>query len=200
MRTTTTPFVTTLIITFAVAIHLASAQEASLPPWAEKLNLSDQQQQQARAIIGDYDAKVAAVWQQFTECYQQTIKIEAVLLTAIEDNLTESQRNQARDLRHKTTKSETSPAAATATRSITLTTEQEAAADKVNAKYLSRLRSLNRDITALHNRLVSLEADKIVEIEKVLTKPQLQKLSEIRQEAPLPPAPNINSSIGTKDE
>ena len=174
--------------------------EVALPHWTEKLNLSPQQQQQARAIIRDYDAKVAAVWQQFTECYQQTVRIEAVLLTAIEDNLTETQRNQARDLRRKTAQTENSSATVSATTPITLTAEQEAIADKVNAKYLSRLRLLNRDITTLHNRLVSLEADKIVEIEKILTKPQLQKLSEIRQEAPLPPAPNINASIGTKNE
>jgi hypothetical protein len=206
-----------LMIAFVVAPWIVSAQdksnragastqpshptsEVALPPWVEKLNLSSQQQQQARAIIRDYEAKVAAVWQQFTDCYQQTVKIEAVLLTAIEDNLTETQRNQARDLRRKTAQSENSATTAGATTPITLNVEQEAAADKVNAKYLSRLRLLNRDITALHNRLVSLEADKIVEIEKILTKPQLQQLSEIRQEAPLPPAPNINANIGTKNE
>lgn len=200
MKTTTMPFVTALIITFLALIHLVSAQEASLPPWAEKLNLSAQQQQQARTIVRDYDAKVTAVWKQFTECYQQTVKIEAVLLTAIEDNLTEIQRKAAREVRRKTAQSDNTAATATETVPIALTPEQEAAADKVNAKYLSRLRVLNRDITTLHNRLVSLEADKIVEIEKILTKPQLDRLSEIRQEAPLPPAPNINANIGTKNE
>ncbi|MBW8884653.1 MAG: hypothetical protein JF612_07720 [Planctomycetia bacterium] len=183
----------------ASAQSAASSSEVALPPWVEKLNLASQQQQQARAIVRDYDSKVVAAWQQFTECYQQTIKIEAVLLTAIEDNLNDSQRNQARDLRRKTAQSENFSSAAAIT-PITLTSEQEAAADKINAKYLSRLRSLNRDITALHNRLVSLEADKIVEIEKILTKPQIQKLSEIRQEAPLPTAPAINTMIGTKNE
>src|SRR5262245_54102234 len=209
--------ISVVMFAFVIAPLIASAQdksnrgsastqssnqtsEVALPHWTEKLNLSPQQQQQVRAIIRDYDANVAAVWQKFTECYQQTVKIEAVLLTAIEDNLTETQRNQARDLRRKTAQSEGSSATASATTPITLTAEQEAAADKVNAKYLSRLRLLNRDITTLHNRLVSLEADKIVEIEKILTKPQLQKLSEIRQEAPLPPAPNINASIGAKNE
>ena len=65
-----------------------------------------------------------------------------------------------------------------------LTPEQEAAADAIQEKYLSRLRSLNRGIQGLHNRLVSLEADKFVEIEKVLTKDQLKQLCEIRQSAP----------------
>src|SRR6476660_8641996 len=50
----------------------APSSEVALPPWVEKLKLSAQQQQQARTIVSDYDAKVAAVWQQFTECYQQT--------------------------------------------------------------------------------------------------------------------------------
>jgi hypothetical protein len=190
----------TLIFFVLLPAGPAAAQESSLPPWAEKLSLSAQQTEQARSIVRDYDTKVAAVWKQFTECYQQTVKIEAVLLTAIEDNLTETQRSQARDLRRKTAQSEGSPATASTTTPITLTAEQEAAADKVNAKYLSRLRVLNRDITSLHNRLVSLEADKIVEIEKILIRPQLQKLSEIRQEAPLPPAPNINTNIGAKNE
>src|SRR5262245_19205475 len=201
--------ISVVMFAFVIAPLIASAQdksnrgsastqssnqtsEVALPHWTEKLNLSAQQQQQARAIIRDDDAKVAAAWQQFTECYQQTVKIEAVLLTAIEDNLTETQLNQARDLRRKTAQSE-SAAAGNSASLIMLTAEQEAAADKVNAKYVSRLRLLNRNITSLHNRLVSLEADKIVEIEKILTKPQLQTLSEIRQEAPLPPAPNISA-------
>ena len=68
-----------------------------------------------------------------------------------------------------------------------LTTEQEAAADKVEEKYQSHLRSLNRDIQGLHTRLVSLEADKLVEIEKVLTKEQLILLREHRQQAPAAP-------------
>ena len=70
---------------------------------------------------------------------------------------------------------------------MTLTTEQEAAADMVQEKYLSHLRSLNRDILGLHTRLVSLEADKIVEIENVLTKVQLEQLREMRQNASFAP-------------
>ena len=67
---------------------------------------------------------------------------------------------------------------------VSLTPEEEAAADKVQEKYFSHLRSLNRDIEGLHTRLVSLEADKLVEIEKVLTKDQLKQLREIRQTPP----------------
>jgi hypothetical protein len=65
-----------------------------------------------------------------------------------------------------------------------LTLDQEAAAEATQEKYLDCLRSLNRNIQGLHNRLVSLEADKFVEIEKILTKEQLQELCKIRQSAP----------------
>jgi len=195
-----TSFVTASLIALSLAPAIASARETSLPPWAEKLNLSAEQQEKARSIVGNYDAQVAAVWKQFTDCYQQTVKIEAVLLTAIEDNLTETQRKQARDVRRRSAQANNPSGTATETVPITLTAEQEAVADKINAKYLSRLRLLNRDITTLHNRLVSLEADKIVEIEKILTKPQLQKLSEIRQEAPLPPAPVVSTATEAKNK
>jgi len=183
----------------ASAQSAASPSEVALPPWLEKLNLSSQQEQQARTIIHDYEKDIAAVWRQFSDGYQQTIKIEAVLLTAIEDNLTDAQRNQARELRRKTAQREKSPALAAADQTpftgFSLTPEQEAAADRINGKYLSQLRTLNRGIADLHNRLVSLEADKIVEIEKILTKPQLMQLSEIRQSAPLPPQP-VNAASG----
>jgi len=185
--------------TGASAQSAASPSEVALPPWLEKLNLSPQQEQQARTIIHDYEQDIAVVWRQFGDSYQQTIKVEAVLLTAIEDNLTDAQRNQARELRRKTAQREKSPTVAAADQTLfagfSLTPEQEAAADRINAKYLSHLRTLNRDIAALHNRLVSLEADKIVEIEKILTKPQLAQLSEIRQSAPLPPPP-VNAAPG----
>jgi len=75
---------------------------------------------------------------------------------------------------------------------ITLTDEQEAAADKIQHKYASHLRSLNRDIQGLHNRLVSLEADKLVELEKMLTKEQLAQLREGRQS--MTGAPKISAA------
>jgi hypothetical protein len=84
---------------------------------------------------------------------------------------------------------------------VSLTPEQEAAADKIQERYLGRLRSLNRDIQGLHTRLVSLEADKFVQIEKVLTKDQLKQLREIRQNAP-PSVMNAaaNTNVATKTE
>ena len=64
---------------------------------------------------------------------------------------------------------------------ISLTDDQEAVADEIHQKFAGRLRSLNRDIQGIHIRLVSLEADKLVELEKLLTKEQLAQLRESRQ-------------------
>lgn len=185
----------------------AQSEQVVIPECLEKLKLSSRQQDQIREIVSDYDASLTEVWQQFGNRYMQTIKLESSLLAAIEDNLTDGQRLQVRDQRRKTarhekdvasTNTKTNQAATTpkgetnrpATAAeeelatVTLTDEQEAAADKVQEKYRSQLRSLNRDIQGLHTRLVSLEADKLVEIEKVLTKEQLAQLRTSRQNAP----------------
>ena len=180
----------------------ASSQQVALPTILEKLNLAPEQQVQIQEIVRDYNADVASVWKQFSDRYLETIRTEAILLSAIEDNLTEPQRQQVRDQRRRVArhekalagtnvkaKQETAKPVSAVEKEleivgVPMTPEQEAAADAVQEKYLSRLRSLNRGIQGLHNRLVSLEADKFVEIEKVLTKDQLKQLCEIRKTAP----------------
>jgi hypothetical protein len=180
-----------------------ASDDVALPACLEELALSQPQEDQIKQIIREYDADLALVWKQFGACYLDTIRTEALLLAAIEDNLTEPQRKQVRDQRRKTARHQKSlegkavkPDQATETPAsaveeeiaivgVSLTAEQEAAADKLQEKYLGRLRSLNRDIQGLHLRLVSLEADKFVEIENVLTKDQLVQLREIRQNAPM---------------
>jgi hypothetical protein len=182
----------------------ASANEG-MPACLDKLTLSSKQQDQIKTIVRDYDGDLAMVWKQFGDRYLETIRTEASLLAAIEDNLTEPQRKQVRDQRRKTAQRQKTlagtdvkpnesivkPASAVeeeiAIVGVSLTAEQETAADKLQEKYLSHLRSLNRDIQGLHTRLVSLEADKLVEIENVLTKEQLMQLREIRQSAPVAP-------------
>jgi hypothetical protein len=179
------------------------SEQVTIPECLEKLSLSQPQQEQIRAIVGDYDADITAVWKQFSDRYMETIGLEGSLLAAIEDNLTEPQRQQVREQRRKVAQHEKSlqgtdskPNQATAKSTsaveeeitiagVSLTPEQEAAADKIQVKYLNRLRSLNRDIQGLHTRLVSLEADKLVQIEKILTKEQLVQLRESRQTAPV---------------
>ncbi len=181
----------------------AASSAVSLPTCLENLAMSEQQQDQIRQIIGEYDADLALVWKQFGARYLDAIQTETLLLAAIEDNLSESQRTQVREQRRRTAhhqkaiagvavtpqQAEEAPSSAVedemAMVGVALTAEQEAAADKLQEKYLGRLRSLNRDIQGLHIRMVSLEADKFVEIEKVLTKDQLQKLREMRKDAPV---------------
>ena len=182
---------------------LAAPGEVTIPTCLEKLTLTQQQQEQIKQIVRDYDADLTSVWRQFGTSYLETVRTEALLLTAIEDNLTDAQRKQVRDQRRKTAQHQkslagtddkpnqatTKPSAAVEEEigivGIPLTAEQEAAADELQEKCLGCLRSLNRDIQGLHIRLVSLEADKLVEIENVLTPEQLRQLRENRQDAPI---------------
>lgn len=201
----------------------AHSEQGAIPECLKKLTLTPEQQNQVREIVQSYDASLGMVWKQYTDTYIKTISLETGLMAAIEDNLTEPQREQVRHQRRITAKHEKAQAASnpkgtqapvksnaetrkadqTADKSndatekpgqavedglaaagITLTEEQEAAADKVQDKYRSQLRAKNREIAALHIRLVSLEADKLAEIEKVLTKEQLSQLRMHRQNAP----------------
>lgn len=181
------------------------AAHVAIPESIEKLKLSKEQHDQVKEIVHNYDVSIDLVWKQFSSRYMQTIKLESALLAAIEDDLTEAQRQKVRDQRRKTAQHEKAVAGTNdkpnqetakpesaveqeiGLTGVLLTTEQEATADKVQEKYQSHLRSLNRDIQGLHTRLVSLEADKLVEIEKVLTKEQLVLLRESRQHAPAAP-------------
>lgn len=203
--------------------HAQAEQESpAIPEFLMKLKLSAEQQDQIKEIVHNYDESLGAVWQQFGQRYMQTICMETSLLAAIEDNLTEEQRQQVRDQRRKMAKHERAMAATNAKPNqaevtkdeettkpanaaeeglavidVSLTDEQEAVADKIQEKYRTQLRSLNRDIQGLHTRLVSLEADKLVEIEKVLTKEQLSQLRKHRQTAPEAPKVAVSRSEPT---
>ncbi len=182
--------------------HQAASNEAAIPACLAKLDLTKQQETQIKNIVRDYDKDLSMVWTQFGVRYMDTIRTEALLLAAIEDKLTDAQRQRVREQRRKTAQHQKSlestdakPNQATSKPvsaveeelsivGVALTAEQQIAADALQEKYLSQLRSLNRDIEGLHMRLVSLEADKLVEIEKVLTKDQLLQFRKIRQNAP----------------
>lgn len=179
----------------------------------EKLMLTQQQQAQIEEIVSEYEAEITSVKKEFSERYLQMIRTEVLLLSAIEDNLTEDQRKQVRAQRRKTAQHQkeltnqevkpgedtSQPASAVeegmAVVGISLTAEQQRAADKLQERYLSQLRSLNRDIQGLHMRLVSLEADKLVEIENVLTEDQLPQLRKIRQT--IPTERNVQADAGS---
>jgi len=180
----------------------AAPGEAPMPECLEKLKLSQPQQTEVKGILQKYDASINAVWKQYGEKYMAQVQTEVALLATIEDHLTEAQRTTVRSERRRVahdeqvmegTKSKPNqakdkPADAaeqtTAGTGITLTSEQEATAEMIHEKYVGRLRSLNRDLQGLHTRLVSLEADKLVEIEKILTKEQLAQLRESRLNVP----------------
>jgi hypothetical protein len=184
------------------AVAKADSHDVDLPHCLKVLPLSQEQQDQIKTVIAEHEAEIKVVWKLFGERYIDTIRTEVLLLSAIEDNLTEAQRNQVRAQRRKTAQHQkmvtgtdarlnqatSQPASAVQEEigiiGITLTPEQELAADRLQEKYLSQLRSLNRDVQGLHIQLVSLEADKYVEIEKILTEDQLTELRKIRQTPP----------------
>jgi hypothetical protein len=193
-------------------VDKAESAAGVVPECLEILKLSPAQREEIAGIIREYDADIDAVWTQFGKRYRATISMEASLLAAIEDNLTDAQRTQVREERRRVAKHEKTIAGTSSKLNqgtskpadavqeeinlpgVSLTDEQESVADKIQEKYLTQLRSCNRDIQGLHTRLVSLEADKLVEIEKVLTKAQLMQLRESRQTAPAAPANQVSSS------
>ncbi len=186
----------------AVALALSQPGSAAIPECLEKLKLSEKQSEQIKGIISNYDESMNMVAKQFGSRYLQTIELESQLLAAIEDNLTEPQREKVRSHRLKTAKYEKAVQATNTAPNqaadkpvnaveeahegvgVTLTSEQEDAADKVEGKYRSQLRSMNRDIEGMHARMLSLSASKMVAIEKVLTKEQLTELRAHRKSAP----------------
>ena len=184
------------------ALVLVQSNAAAIPECLEKLKLSEKQHEQIKGIISNYDESMNMVSKQFGSRYLQTIELESQLLAAIEDNLTEPQREKVRSHRLKTAKYEKAVQATNTAPNqaadkpvnaieeahegvgVTLTSDQEEAADKVEGKYRSQLRSMNRDIEGMHARLLSLSASKMVAIEKVLTKEQLTELRAHRKNAP----------------
>jgi len=77
----------------------AGRHEHSLPACLEKLSLNEEQQSKIREIVGKYEAETEDVWHQFKHAYRDTIRTEVLLITAIEDNLTEDQQRQVRSAR-----------------------------------------------------------------------------------------------------
>lgn len=163
------------------------ALSATLPAWLEKLNLSAQQKGQIETIVSQHDAQFAATWNQFGERYQETLRTEATVLATIEENLTDTQRQQAHEQRQKMLLSRAADRTANGEGEVglgvALTAEQEALGRKIQEKVQARLNTLGSEVQLLHNRLLSIEMDKLVEIEKVLTKEQREQLSQQRQAA-----------------
>jgi len=192
------------------------AGSVTIPQSVQKLNLTDSQRSQIDQICKDYDESMDSVWKQFHDRYMQTIQLETSMLSAIEDHLSETQRQNIREHRRKTAsyervtarttekpKSNSNERPRTDTSAdrvkdkaagevdvetphvgVALTRDQEGVVDRIHMKYRPQLRSMNREIHHLHNRLLSLETEKMAEIEQVLTKDQLNQLRSDRENAP----------------
>lgn len=162
-----------------------AGRPAPLAEWLSKVKLSPQQKSQIELIVTEHDAQFAAAWQQFGERYQMTLRTEAVVLATVEESLTETQRRQAHEQRRKLLVERANDVAAGETEAkglgISLSPEQEAVAKKVHEKFQAKLATLGNEVQQLHNRLLSIEMDKLVEIEKLLTKEQRDRFSQLRQ-------------------
>jgi hypothetical protein len=177
-------------------------EEGMIPDSIKKLKLPAEQEKKIREIVQSYDGSITTVWKQFGEQYMRTIALETAMLAAIEDNLTEDQRNQVRESRRKTamhepttdktgrkpTESTSKPAEIVkqdlTNTGVTLSSEQQEVADAIQMKYRPQLRKHSQRIQELHHRLISLEAEKLTAIEKELTKEQLAELRAQRRETP----------------
>lgn len=79
----------------------SKSQEGKLPEEFEKLNLSSQQKDKIEGILRDYDSQLESAWDEFGERYQQAIGLEASMLAAMEEHLTDGQRKRVHEHRHK---------------------------------------------------------------------------------------------------
>lgn len=148
-------------------------------------------------------AQLAAIEDHLTDAQQKQIR-EHRRMTAQHKNIsvrtnevphTTAKVDLSSDKSDKSDKSADKPAGEVnvdvANVGVTLSQEQEATADKIHQKYRPHLRAMNREIHNLHNRLVSLEASKLTEIEQVLTKEQLTQLRANREDAA-----DLNVTVG----
>src|SRR5262245_21050612 len=189
----------------------ARLDKTALPDPIEKLQLSDDQQKQVRQVVDKYDGEIDRVWKEFTKRYLDTIALETKSLAAVKDTLGDSQRTfirkqrariahgsaadderrqpadrQRRDDEARSDQRTAQPTAVVEevlAVGVTLTPAQERAADAVYASYFERLRNAKREIHELHTRLLSLESEKLAEIEQLLSKDQLMQLRQERQAA-----------------
>jgi hypothetical protein len=188
----------------------ARLDKSTLPAAFENLQLSHDQQKQVRQLVDKYNEEIDSVWKEFTRHYLDTIALEAKMLAAVEDTLDDSQRTHIRKHRGRTAhgsaaddrkertdnrqgrrevrsdERDSEPRAAVEEVlivGVTLKPEQERVADGIYATYFERLRNGKREIHELHNRILSLESEKLADIEQLLTKEQLTQLRQERQAA-----------------
>jgi len=208
----------------AAAESQARTESVAIPDSLANLKLSSKQEEQMKEIMRSYAVSTDSVWKQFEDRYMRTITMEAAMLAAIEDSFTDTQRQKIRDHRRITAQHQKALSGRTDVAvntekantssdqtadvvkeelsgvGVTLTTEQQATAEKVQHQYRLPLRSLNREIHGLHERLLALEADKLVAIENVLTKDQLSQLRTNRQTVATATTVSVNKADSSKSE
>lgn len=222
--------------------------QSDLPDFLSNLKLTDDQKSKLKGICHECDSEREMTWRQFGQKYRETIQIEASMLAAIEENLTEHQRKLINNQRDRTVKGrwahdrkdgahdrkssdskdqdktgasndqdKNDKSTATAGKDpssnsntlpkdekhdptvrtepgthpdiieeitvigVTLSPEQENAAEGIRNSYFHRLRRLNAELGHLHSRLVALETNRLLKIEEILTKEQRNQLRRDHQ-------------------
>jgi len=179
-----------------------SAKTTDIPDILKDAKLSSDQQAKIKEIVGKYDKEYEATWKEFSDRYQDTIRLEASMMAAIEDDFNDSQRKHVSEQRrrvghhhkHHDTKTDAKTDAKTGRDAaddgvqeelviigITLSPQQQDSVHRVRNAYFDKLQSLDEDIETLHAQLISLETEKLLEIEKVLTKDQRAQLRKDHQ-------------------
>jgi len=72
-----------------------------IPDFLTNLNLTSEQKEKIKSVCNSCEKDRENAWHQFHRAYREAIGIEASMLAAIEENLSESQRKQIRDQRQR---------------------------------------------------------------------------------------------------
>jgi len=172
----------------------AATNSNDLEGMLDRLKLTADQKEKIKKICKDSEADREATWKAFEIRYREAIAIEASMLAAIEDNLSDAQRKNLSEHRRRH-RHRGDAASGNAQRNaasqpvveeitiigVTLSPEQEDAAETLRDRYSDRLQDLSGLIEDLHARLVGLETERLLEIEGVLTKDQREELRKEHQ-------------------
>jgi len=79
-----------------------SRGKTEIPSFLTDLQLKQDQQDRIKSILQKYDPQIEQTWTRLQESLTESIGMEATLLAAIEDGLTEMQRKHVRKRRQKT--------------------------------------------------------------------------------------------------
>lgn len=181
--------------------------DADIPRFLSNLNLTQEQKDKIKDICKECSEQRESTWREFGEKYRETIGLEAAMLAAVEDNLTDAQRKHIYEQRERMANRRHNREVRQASREnarderknrdakdgdktndkkvvieeitvvgVTLSPEQETAAEGVRGNYFDQLHKLNGELQSLHSQLVAMETARLLKIEDVLTKEQKETL------------------------